>query len=113
MKKAATSKLVGVKWREIHKEWFIKYLTAKQCNHQLKECIFINFVYWFFSNINLATLKRAKILLFDKISKNHSRVYNFPQLVNFSLTDDDVNDHPSIRIVSYKIYEMQICFSKL
>ena len=23
-KKAATSKLVGVKWCEIHKEWFIK-----------------------------------------------------------------------------------------
>ena len=26
MKKAATSKLVGVKWCEIHKEWFIKDL---------------------------------------------------------------------------------------
>ena len=40
MKKAAASKLVGVKWREIHKEWFIKYLTAKQCNRQLKEMHF-------------------------------------------------------------------------
>ena len=26
MKKAATSKLVGVKWCEIYKEWFIKDL---------------------------------------------------------------------------------------
>ena len=40
MKKAAASKLVGIKWREIHKEWFIKYLTAEQCNHQLKEMHF-------------------------------------------------------------------------
>ena len=42
MKKAATYKLVSVKWGEIHKEWFIKYLmvlmgTAKQCYQQLKE----------------------------------------------------------------------------
>ena len=28
MKKAATSKLVGVKWCEIHKEWFIKDLMV-------------------------------------------------------------------------------------
>ena len=40
MKKATASKLVGVKWREIHKDWFIKYLTAEQCNHQLKEMHF-------------------------------------------------------------------------
>ena len=26
-KKAAKNKLVGVKWCEIHKEWFIKNLT--------------------------------------------------------------------------------------
>ena len=40
MKKAAASKLVDVEWRKIHKEWFIKYLTAKQCNHHLKEMHF-------------------------------------------------------------------------
>ena len=78
MKKAATSKLVGVKWREIHKEWFIKYLTAKQCNHQLKECIFINFVYWFFFNINLATLKRAKILCLTRYLKTILAYIIFP-----------------------------------
>ena len=45
MKKAATYKLVSVKWGEIHKEWFIKYLmvpmrTAKQCYQQPKEIHF-------------------------------------------------------------------------
>ena len=42
---------------------------------------------------------------------NHSLVYNFHQLVNFSSMD--VDDHGSIRIAAYKIYETQICFSKL